>query len=257
MDVLVRRSGPREHVPTRWGSLAFVGKAWGLRTQRWWRDRSAPMVRWPQGPEQDPAWQVPFELRSALWLDRNGPERTFEIGKVENLRLACSFLSGVVIDAGGVFSFWRQVGRASRRRGFVIGRMLQQGCVIPAVGGGLCQLSNALYEVALRYGCEIVERHAHSVRLPNAAIHDATVAWNYVDLRFRVKQRTRVMVRMTAEELIVGLGVERAVLPFPLLDLSAASPQEEPALAVVQSCLTCNETGCFRHMPRQRDDPEF
>ena len=51
--------------------------------------------------------------------------------------------------------------------------------MMPAIGGGLCQLSNALYDVALRAGCEIVERHAHSH--PRAGIgrwpsgRDATV----------------------------------------------------------------------------------
>ena len=95
-----------------------------------------------------------------------------------------------MVPAGETFSFWKQVGRATRRRGFVAGRELREGCLVANIGGGLCQLSNALYEAALAAGFEIVERHAHSRRVPGsraALQRDATVFWNYVDLRFRAR----------------------------------------------------------------------
>ncbi|HXO01078.1 MAG TPA: VanW family protein, partial [Stellaceae bacterium] len=103
---------------------------------------------------------VVAESRSPLWSDERPEERRYQLGKVQNLRHAVAAIDRVVLPAGVVFSFWRQIGRASRRRGYVPGRMLQQGCLVPAVGGGLCQLSNALYDAALQAGCEIVERHA-------------------------------------------------------------------------------------------------
>ena len=84
-----------------------------------------------------------------LWSDERPGERAYQLGKVQNLRRAAAALNGVAVPSGAVFSFWKQIGRASRRRGFVTGRMLQQGCLVPATGGGLCQLSNALYEAAL------------------------------------------------------------------------------------------------------------
>ena len=83
-------------------------------------------------------------------------------GKIHNLRLAIRRIDGLEIPAGGIFSFWQQIGRATRRRGFVKGRELREGCIIPNIGGGLCQLSNALYDAALQANFEIVERHAHT-----------------------------------------------------------------------------------------------
>ena len=83
-------------------------------------------------------------------------------GKVHNLRLAVKKLDGLEISGGEVFSFWKNVGQASRLKGFVVGRELREGCIIPNVGGGLCQISNALYDAALKANFEIVERHAHS-----------------------------------------------------------------------------------------------
>ena len=119
--------------------------------------------------------------------------------------------------------------------------MLQQGCVIPAIGGGLCQLSNALYGLALQSGCEIVERHAHSVRMPGTPAQDATVAWNYVDLRFRVRQPTRIVAKVTDRELIIVFETE-----IPVAGVVQMLEDVRPEKAV-RSCLTCNEVGCFRH----------
>ncbi len=81
--------------------------------------------------------------------------------------------------------------------------------MIPAIGGGLCQLSNALYDVALAAGCEIVERHAHSRTVPGSAAaagRDATVAWNYVDLRFSSPRELRLGVRLDSDDLVVELS---------------------------------------------------
>ncbi|HEY1743030.1 MAG TPA: VanW family protein, partial [Granulicella sp.] len=136
---------------------------------------------------------------------------------------------------------------ASRRRGFVVGRMLRQGCVVPAIGGGLCQLSNALYGLALKSGCEIVERHAHSIKMPGAPVDDATVAWNYVDLRFRVREQTRIKAWMSGEELIVEwqTGYSSVVTSSGRWRLEQIV--ETRSSLKVQSCASCGVTNCFRH----------
>ena len=69
-------------------------------------------------------------------------EESYQLGKVQNLRTAARLFDGIVIPPGHVFSFWKQVGRPSSSAGFVPGRMLRQGCLLPSVGGGLCQLSH-------------------------------------------------------------------------------------------------------------------
>src|SRR5690606_20077455 len=108
------------------------------------------------------------------------------LGKIENLRVAARSLDGLEFEGGQPFSFWAQVGPPLQVRGFVAGRELREGCVMPGTGGGLCLLSNALFAVASQAGFSILERHPHSRRPPGsraAAGEDATVAWNYVDLR--------------------------------------------------------------------------
>jgi vancomycin resistance protein YoaR len=55
---------------------------------------------------------------------------------------------------------------------------------------------------------EIVERHSHTIHPPGFFIDDqtdATVYWNYVDLRFRARARTRIGARLTENTLVVRL----------------------------------------------------
>ena len=135
-------------------------------------------------------------------------ERGFQLGKIQNLRIACRALDGLVIPAGAVFSVWRHLGAPIAARGYVPGRMLKQGCMVPSIGGGLCQLSNALYDAALQAGCRIVERHSHSRIVPGSAAasgRDATLAWNYVDLRFAPDREMRLSARLDRESLVIRL----------------------------------------------------
>lgn len=80
--------------------------------------------------------------------------------------------------------------------------------MIPSVGGGICQLTNALSRVAHAARLEIVERHSHTVHPPGFFIDDATdatVFWNYIDFRFRSTERVRIGARLTQSTLEVRL----------------------------------------------------
>src|SRR4051794_1146991 len=151
-----------ERLPTRWSAVLFRGKALCFQLQRLARE----IGRGPRRHGRD-AGLADAPLRAArttdLWHESSAPkERKLMLGKVHNLRLAARALDGIVVPAGTVFSFWKQVGRATVSRGFAVGRELREGCLIPTIGGGLCQISGALYVAALEAGLEIVERHAHS-----------------------------------------------------------------------------------------------
>jgi vancomycin resistance protein VanW len=154
------------------------------------------------------AGPVLAEIVTPLYTDASPNERGLQLGKVQNLRVGAKALDGVHIKAGEVFSFWAQVGRPTRAKGFVEGRELRQGCLIPTLAGGLCQLSNSLFQAAKRSGCEIIERHGHSAPIPDSPFppgEDATVFWNYVDLRFRPGRDVVLRVGLTAENLVVRL----------------------------------------------------
>lgn len=191
-----------------------------------------------------------------LWTASNDAEKRLLAGKVHNLRIALRRLNGAEIPAGGVFSFWAQIGRPGRRRGFVEGRELREGCIIPAVGGGLCQLSNALYDAALGAGFEIIERHAHTQVIPGSLAEVArgvTVFWNYVDLRFRSAWPYRIEATMDANLLTVrfrgraGRDGRRVQHPRRMTLTPAVS-------AAPQNCMTCHVHACFRHVEHKATD---
>ncbi|HEX4197753.1 MAG TPA: VanW family protein [Caulobacteraceae bacterium] len=233
-------------MPTRISSLVFAGKAAAFRARRGVLDLAAGPRRLKAVPAAGFS-EIIADCSTPLWSDAAPGEHGLQLGKVQNLRIACRALDGVLIPAGAVLSFWRQVGPPDAGRGYVRGRMLKQGCIMPVVGGGLCQLSNALYEAALQAGCRIVERHPHSRIVPGSAAtlgRDATVAWNYVDLRFSGARDLRLTARLDRDSLTVRLSARPGGPAAPDLPVDAAFAAPGPA---ARSCAACGETDCFRH----------
>ncbi|MEQ1765147.1 MAG: VanW family protein, partial [Pyrinomonadaceae bacterium] len=121
---------------------------------------------------------------------------------------------------------------------------LREGCIIPNLGGGLCQISNALYDAALQANLEIVERHRHTqIVTGSLAEHgrDATVFWNYVDLRFRSSKPIRIEARLDSENLIVEFRGEK-VTEKTLHQISSRNAKA----AEIGSCATCEVGDCHR-----------
>ncbi|MDQ0071319.1 hypothetical protein J2W34_003113 [Variovorax boronicumulans] len=196
------------------------------------------------------------QYRTPLWSDGRADEFPLVAGKVQNLRVARRAFDAIEVPAGEVLSFWRQLGRPSASRGFVQGRELRGGCVVPTLAGGLCQLSNALATVAARAGLELVERHGHTARIEQAAdaagdAVDATVFWNYVDLKVRAKHAWRLEVELTSDELVLRIRA-RSPIAMPAVPMALRRANEESATATLplaRGCLSCDQTACFRHRP--------
>jgi hypothetical protein len=241
-----------EKLPTRIQALAFGFKAACFRARRRLKEFGCGPRRHPL-LSVDGAAEVVAESRSLLYPSQSGAEFGLQAGKVQNLRVAASYLNGMRMLGGEEFSFWAQVPRPTRSRGFVAGRELREGCIIPSVGGGLCQLSNALYDAALKAGFEIIERHGHSRVLPGSmAEHgrDATIFWNYVDLRFRPLGAVQLEVVLGRGELVVRFrrfGDEGVVQQIGVRSDPGAHGKSAPAGDAVESCESCGITRCFRH----------
>lgn len=237
---------PDRHVPTRRDAVVFNTKAMLLRAQRAARDTVPGTARRRHRAGDDlAAAPIRATIVSPLWTATGGAkDQALTAGKVQNLRVALRGIDGVVIGPGDIFSFWRQVGRPTRRRGFVAGRELREGCMIATIGGGLCQLSNALYAAALDAGLEIVERHQHTRIVPGSRAaegRDATVFWNYLDLRLRGDAPFRIEARLTADDL------ELTIRGYPVAQ-TAQEPDFFSGLSA-HDCLSCGQTSCHRHDP--------
>lgn len=169
-----------------------------LRREMQWRDRR---VDFEVVHGAAPFEHVVAEHATPLMRRLAGVEERLQRNKAVNLRIAAACLDGVVVGPGQRLSFWREVGKPTRRRGFLEGLVLQQGRLGTGVGGGLCQMSNLLFWMTLHTPLTVVERWRHSYDVfPDAGRTQpfgsgATVAWPLLDLQ--IENRTRVPYQLS------------------------------------------------------------
>jgi vancomycin resistance protein VanW len=125
--------------------------------------------------------------------------------KEHNVRLGASRLDGRVLAPGETFSWHAALGPPLRLRGFLPGPELHDGRLSEGTGGGLCQVANLLYWLAVHAGLEVLERHRHDLDLfPD---HErtapfgcgATVFFPFKDLRLRNPHPWPVMLEVRVD----------------------------------------------------------
>ncbi len=146
-----------------------------------------------------------------------GVELTLQLNKADNIRLASQKLDGLVIHPGEVFSFWRTVGKTSKRKGYKDGRVLYANKLRPGIGGGLCNLGNTIHLLIVHSPAEVTEFHTHSdalapdegKRVPFSA--GTSISYNYIDYRFKnnTDQDLQLHVWCEGENLYAELRSEK------------------------------------------------
>ena len=161
-------------------------------------------------------------------------------GKLANLQLGAGKLDGVILAPGQMLSFWHLVGRPSAAAGFALGRGIRGDVPGGDIGGGLCQLSGITYELALRAGLSVAERHPHSRDIYRseedrfAALGlDATVVWPWKDLRVSNPHPAPIRLQFAVEgmELIAALSAAQP-LQTQALRLEREDDAEQRRVAV-------------------------
>jgi len=196
----------------RMGRIFYTWKRWG---------------RWLFGPEKfSRTREVPlrhciFQHQTPLLRALKSVDMYLQHNKVTNLRLAAAKINGIVLQPDETFSFWRAVGAPSGRKGYLEGLVLERGKIGKGIGGGLCQMGNLLYWMALHSPLTVAERWRHSYdvfpdegrTLPFGS--GATLAYNYIDLQLRndTQQPIQLLVWLSETHL---LGEIRAEFPIEL-----------------------------------------
>lgn len=130
--------------------------------------------------------------------------------KVENLKLALPRMNHTVLYPGETFSYWRLLGKPTKRKGYQKGMVLRNGSFSEGTGGGLCQLTNLIYWMSIHTPLTIVERHRHGYDVfPDANRTQpfgsgATCFYNYGDLMVQnnTQQIFELRLQLTEDELI-------------------------------------------------------
>lgn len=155
--------------------------------RRWqWVRSTTPVAR---GHDETSLPIRVIKHKSLLLRTLGDTDMRLQHNKVTNLRVATSCVDGLLIRPGEEFSFCRTVGRATARKGYVEGMLLDSGQAAAGVGGGICQLANLLHWMVLHSPLTVTERSEHSFDpfsdqgrvLPWGV--GCAVYFNYVDLR--------------------------------------------------------------------------
>jgi vancomycin resistance protein VanW len=190
-----------------------------LRLRRSWQSWRSGTV-WATDRAADSLPVRIHQHRSLLLRRLGAAEMWMQHNKVHNLRLVAARLDGLVIKPGEEFSFCRTVGRATRRKGYLDGMLLDNGEATPGVGGGICQAANLLHWMVLHTPLTVTERSEHSFDpfpdngrvLPWGV--GCAVYYNYVDLRFRNDTAVTFQLRVRVGERYLE-GEVRASEPVP------------------------------------------
>lgn len=147
-----------------------------------------------------------FQHSTPLLRQLKNVEMYLQHNKITNLRLAAAKINGLVIRPGETFSFWKTVGNPTARRGYLEGLVLENGHIGKGTGGGLCQMGNLLYWMALHSPLTVAERWRHSYDVfPDDARtlpfgSGATLAYNYIDLQLRNDTRQPLQLQVWLSE---------------------------------------------------------
>ena len=126
--------------------------------------------------------------------------------KAVNIRLASSRMNGILIRPGETFSFWHLVGKTTKRKGYMDGRVIEGNILKPGIGGGLCNLSNTIHRMILFSPMHVTEFHNHSdalapdegKRVPFST--GTSVSYNNIDYRFRNETDQNVQLLLWCDD---------------------------------------------------------
>ncbi|MDL2293484.1 VanW family protein [Ruminococcaceae bacterium OttesenSCG-928-D13] len=203
MAAPVEKPASRGALRLKLGSLYFTGKRY-LR----WLFGGINYAERPKAREDI----LPFTVAThatPLLRKLKAVDMALQYNKITNLRLAAARLNGVILEPGQTFSYWKLIGKPTRRKGYLEGMVLQSGTVRAGIGGGLCQLSNLAYWLTIHTPLTVVERYRHGYDVfPDSNRTQpfgsgATCFYNYGDLAIKnnTLDRWQLNVRVTETEL--------------------------------------------------------
>ncbi|MDH4211735.1 MAG: VanW family protein [candidate division WOR-3 bacterium] len=135
------------------------------------------------------------------WRDELGE---LNENRISNMERSCGIIDGILLHPREVFSVQKVIGEPTKERGFKEGPNIVGGQLSCSVGGGLCQISTALFNVALLANVQILQKHNHSADIwgENRFIDlgkDATYVYAQRDLKFKNDHPADIAVRMSVD----------------------------------------------------------
>ena len=136
---------------------------------------------------------------------------TYSMGDVNrntNIELAAKNVNGIILMPGETFSYNGILGDTTADKGYKPGGAFLNGEVVQSYGGGICQVSSTIYNAVLYADLEIVERCNHTFLTGYVpAGLDATVAYGYIDFKFKNNREYPIKLVVTAKDGVVSATI--------------------------------------------------
>lgn len=153
-------------------------------------------------------WQAPVTVQK---IQERGIKRllasfttafsTANSNRAYNIYVAAKAIDGTMLKPGETFSFNKIVGPRSQEAGYKTAGVIVNNELVDGIGGGVCQVSSTLYNAVLLANLEIVERNNHSKSVAYLPLgRDATVAYDYLDFKFKNNSKAYVLIRAESED---------------------------------------------------------
>lgn len=121
-------------------------------------------------------------------------------GRHKNIELGIAKINGKVLLPGEEFSFKDSLGTTTPEMGYSVERIFLNGEVTKGIGGGLCQVSSALFRSVLSAGLPVTERanHSYTVSYYDVGL-DATYSDPGPDLKFVNDTKNPIIIKGKTE----------------------------------------------------------
>ena len=122
-------------------------------------------------------------------------------GRTNNVVKAAAAVDGIVLMPGEEFSYNEALGERTAENGYLPAGAYSDGQTVQEYGGGICQISSAVYYCALKANLKITSRTCHyfPVAYVPAGL-DATVSWGGPEFKFVNNREYPVKLRAYVED---------------------------------------------------------
>jgi len=155
--------------------------------------------------------------------------------RVQNVMRAATLANGKFVYPGETFSLLDQIMPFTSSNGYKEAGSYQEGKVVDALGGGVCQVSTTLYGAVLRAELEVVARRCHSMSVHYVPLaQDAMVAEGSSDFKFKNNTDTPIYIEGFAGSGTVAFNIygketrsSNRRIEFETEDVTTISPGED------------------------------
>ena len=125
---------------------------------------------------------------------------TSSSNRINNIEVAAGHLNNLLIMPGQEISVSDTIKPRTTENGYKSAGAYMNGRTVPAIGGGICQVSSTVYNAVKNAGLTVLERHPHSMPVHYLPLGlDAAISAGSKDLRFRNDYSAPVILQAYTE----------------------------------------------------------